>query len=199
LSERDEEGRRVIFVQTRKMNSKMYSPVDATRLLTYLVSVLLEEEETQIAGIVLIYDNASLTLKHLLSPLDAKEYMHFFNSCALTRQKGVYIMNLPPIANFFLELIKSLISEKLRKRLFVLKRSDDLKNYINPALLPKEYGGTRCEADMMQDFLELREKHLGKLLKFLEYKVDWSKVPREKIWPNQQNDTVGSFRKLEID
>lgn len=199
LSERDEEGRRIVFVQTKKFNPEDYSAIDSMRLFSYIMTVLLEEEETQIAGVVIVFDNDSATLKHFLAPLDTRDYMHFVKNCSTLRQKGNYIVNSPLIANFVLEIVRSVLSEKLKKRFFVLKSSIELRNYIKLSLLPKEFGGTKSEADMMQDFIKLRDQHQKKLSEFLGFKTDWSKVPVDKIWSNKDNETVGSFRKLEID
>lgn len=199
LSERDEEGRRVVLVQTRKWNPDVFSVYDATALICYITFILLEEEETQIAGITYVFDHKEITLRHAISPLDARDLMYFVKNCAACRQKGYYTVNLAPFANFIVELFRSFLSEKLKKRFFVLKTFEELKDHINPALLPMHYGGTRSEIDMKQDFLKLHDKHQENVRKFLELKIDWSKVPHDKIWSNSEESNVGSFRKLDID
>lgn len=198
LSERDDEGRRIIFLQTRKWNPEVFSVYDATRLLTFVVTVLLEEEETQIAGIIFVFDHAGVTMRHAMSPADLIAFMDFSKNCSACRQKGTIIMNLPSFANVLLELFKSVLSEKLKKRLFLLRHTEDLKDHINPKLLPKEYGGVKPEAEMMEDFRKLRIERQAMLDKLLNYKVDWNKVAYDKIWSNG-DENIGSFRKLEID
>lgn len=96
-----------------------------------------------------------------------------------------------------MEIFKSTLSLKLKKRLSLLKHSADLKNHIDQALLPQ--GGTRTEAEMMEAFSKLRAEKRENLLRLLEFKVDWSKVPHERIWSKEEDETVGSFRRLEID
>jgi hypothetical protein len=199
LSKRDSEGRRIILIQTGKMDPDLYTSYDATRLLCYVVTVLLEEEETQIAGIICVFDHSNVTLRHAMNPLDLKDFMDFAKKCTTCRQKGTYIMNLPSFANILMEIFKSTLSEKLKKRIFLLKGTDELKNYIDPSLLPKQYGGTESEEEMMKEFLNLRERKFVNLRKFLEAKIDWDKVSLDKIWSNEDEANVGSFRKLEID
>jgi CRAL/TRIO domain len=177
----------------------LYTTYDAVRLLCYVITVLVEEEETQISGIICLFDHANANLKHLMTPTDVRDFMHFVKNCSACRQKGTYVMNLPSFANFILEIFKSTLSAKLRKRFFLLKNKDDLKNHIDIELLPKSYGGKRTEEDMMEDFKKLRDDKRQNLLKFLEVKIDWSKVSPEKIFSKEEDETVGSFRKLEID
>ena len=76
------------------------------------------------------------------------------------------------------------------------KDMEDLKNFIDPQLLPKEYGGLLPEAEHMENFDEFFKTVRPNLDKIRSRIVDWSKVPdvQEKL-----KETVGSFRKLEID
>lgn len=199
LSGRDEEGRRIILVQTRKLDPDQFDSYDATRLLCYVVTVLLEEEETQIAGVIFVFDHADVSLRHAMSPSDLRDFMDFSKKCSGCRQKGTYIMNLPSFANVLMELFRSVLSEKLKNRLLLLKSNDELKNHIDPKLLPKEFGGVKTEAEMMEDFHKLRAEKRELLLKLIDVKIDWGKVPLDKIWSSEEEEPIGSFRKLEID
>jgi hypothetical protein len=50
LIERDNEGKKIILIQVRKFDTKIFNSCDAIRLLVLIVSTLMEEEETQITG-----------------------------------------------------------------------------------------------------------------------------------------------------
>lgn len=193
FSERDSEGRRIIMLHAARPSSEEYTVHDVIKLFLYVVMILLEEEETQISGILIIVNNDDLTLSKMMTPVDARDFMDFIKNCATTRQKGNFVMSLPPFANFMVELLKSVMSEKLRSRFHVLKWSD-LKNHINQSLLPKEFGGTKTEAEMVADFLKLRDSKKDLANQIINFKVDWARVPEEKFASN-----VGSFRKLDID
>lgn len=199
MSGRDAEGRKIILLRTEKCDMNLYSTYDALRLLCYVITVLMEEEETQIAGIVCIFDHAGANMKHLMTPTDVRDFMHFVKHCSACRQKGTYVMNLPSFANIILEIFKSTLSEKLKKRFFLVKSIDELKSFFDIDLLPKCYGGKLTDEEIMAEFQKLREEKRPNLLKFLEVKIDWSKVSPEKILSKDEDETVGSFRKLEID
>lgn len=198
LIERDSNGRRIVLVQP-KWNPGEFSIYDAIRLLCYVTTVLLEEEETQIAGMIFIFDYAKMTLGHLMTPIELIEFLDFVNKCTAARQKGNIIMNLPPYAQLFIKIGKSMMSDKLQKRLFVLKNQSELQNHVSLELLPREYGGVRPEAEMMEEFLKLRQKHHENVHKFYSFEVDWSKASAELLKLYSNDESVGSFRKLEID
>lgn len=198
LKGHDEEGRKIVLVQSKWDPSK-YSVSDSIRLFFYITNALLEEEETQIGGMVFIFDYAQLTLDRQMSPFELMEFLDFIKKCSTARQKGNFLLNLPKFAQILLEVGRSMLSEKLRQRLHVLKEANELKNYIDPVMLPIEYGGTVSEAEMMQEFLDFQQKHFNSLHNFYNFEVDWSKVPPEKIRFDADDDNVGSFRKLEID
>lgn len=194
-----DEGRRIILIQTNKWNPEIFSVYDTIRLYCFVISTLLEEEETQIAGIITIFDYQELTLQQMMSPKDLMEFIDFVKNCSTTRQKGSYIVNLPSIGNVLMEFTKSILSQKLRERLFIVKHTNDLKNFINPSLLPEKYGGDQKEKEMLESFLNLYDKHRENVHKSLEFEPDWSKVSHEKIWSKNEDEPIGSFRKLEID
>lgn len=195
LSGRDEEGRRIILVQSRKWNPDLYCFYDLVRLFLFVCGVLVEEEETQIAGIIFILDHANVSMKQMPPLVQIKDVIGFLNN-SVGRNQGVYNLNLPSFANFVLETSMAAMSMKLKKRMFVLKSLRELKKHINPALLPKEYGGTITEAEMMEDFKKLRDEKIEIMMTIQQMKIDWNKVPLEKKW---KAEPIGSFRKLELD
>lgn len=199
LAERDAEGQRIVFLQTRKMDPDLYTVYDSIHLLCFVGMVLLEEEETQIAGISVIIDHSEAKMKHFMSPVDMRDFMDFFINCNVSRQKEIYIINLPSIAHFLLEIFKMALKEKLRKRIFLPNDMKDLKNYVNPALIPKDHGGTGpSETEMMAKFRVLVKEKSELLKKIYETEILWDKVPSESI-QLKDDEIVGSFRKLEID
>lgn len=200
LSERDDDGKRIVLMQTRRLNPDHNSIHDAAKLFFFISAVLLEEEETQIAGFTYIFDHGNITLRHVMSPVDVRDFIDFVKKCATSRQKELYVMNLPSFANVMIELFKAAMTEKLRKRLFILKSPIELKKFVQPSLLPRELGGTRTEAEMMQDFMKLKEQKEARVIEILEKinNIQWDKISTEQFG-SEDDGIVGSFRKLEID
>lgn len=144
LIERDSEGRRIILIQTRKMDPKEFTSADAIHLLTHIARVILEEEETQISGIITIIDQSEITFGHLrlLSVSDAIDFVAVMKHGTIGRQKGMFLVSLPSFASFMLEIAKKATNEKLRQRIHVIDSMETIKGIIDPKLFPLELGGS---------------------------------------------------------
>lgn len=115
---------------------------------------------------------------------------------AVGRYKQLFLVNLPTFAVFLLDVARSTLSDKLKKRIVLPKSMDDMKNYIDLSLLPKEYGGALSEAEHMEIFNEYFKGVRPNLEKIRNDRdIEWHKAPDMK----RTNEAIGSFRKLEID
>lgn len=200
LSGRDKEGRKVILMRTKLMDTDLYSTNDIVRLLSYINLILLEEEETQIAGIIFILDQSEISLKHVLTPVEVRDFMDILKNSGSVRQKGNYIVNLPSFANLMVELAKMALSEKLKKRVFVIKKTENLVDHFDKNFLPKEYGGIKPAAQMITEFKDFRDQKRELFQEIMDSweAIPWRKVPEDKL-RNRDAEAVGSFRKLEVD
>lgn len=92
LLERDEEGRKIILCQVRKMDPTKYNSGDIIRLSALIVTTLLEDHETQISGFIGIMDYAETTMKHIgvFSITDVKDYVNCVKNATVGRFKAVY-------------------------------------------------------------------------------------------------------------
>jgi hypothetical protein len=177
LVERDEQGRRIILIQARLMDPKFFTSADAIRLLTWIARVILEEEETQISGIVTIVDFSEITFSHMriLSVSDAVDFVSVMKSGTVGRQKGMFLVSLPSFASFILEVAKKAANEKLRQRIHVIEDMESMKSIIDPSLFPLELGGTIPEVEMMESFKKLADER-EKALRSIEDGIDWDRV-----------------------
>lgn len=172
---------------------------DFIRLFLSILRILLEEEESQIAGFDFIFDCSGTSMKHFMNPLEALAVVDFGKRCSEVRTKTFYLKNLSPFGKISLDTVASFLSEKLRKRFCVVKDIYELHQHIDPSLLPKEHGGVLPEAEMMRTFEKLWIERKEKLEEFHDFEIDWGKVPNDKFQSKKQSENIDSFRKLEID
>ena len=199
LKHRDADGRKIFLEKVAKRDPEEFDEIEAIKTRTYAISLAMYEEETQIAGSCQIVDFSEISIKHLYSISIMLEIVQLMNACSFFRIPTFYLVNLPSFARVFFDAILSVAKEKLKKRIIFVKKSEDLKNFIDPDLLPKEYGGTKNFDEVVEDFSELYEKY-GKYIKTLHnVEINWSKVSEDEIWNNGEDDNIGSFRKLAID
>lgn len=144
-----------------------------------------------------IIDHGGITMKHtaLFSVTDIVDFADCMKN-AVGRYKQLYLVNLPTFAVFLLDVARSTLNDKLKARIVLPKNMDDVKNYIDISLLPKEFGGELPEAEHMEIFNEYFRSVRPRLEEIKSKQIDWSKVPAIK---SRTAEAVGSFRKLEID
>lgn len=85
------------------------------------------------------------------------------------------------------------------KYLFQFHRtSEDLTKYVDPAILPKEYGGTVPLKDMIDELKRKLLKHREDLLALDNMCIDLYALEKNDL-TQDIHSTAGSFRKLELD
>lgn len=198
LSKRDAEGRKIIYFQMCRMDPSIDNSDSLISTEYEMFTHLLEDEKNQISGFVLVVDYAGFTFKHMscLSLADIGILANCITNSATARLKCIYVLNLPSFARVLVDVFKMAISDKLKKRLIILKDMDELKSkYIDEKLLPKEFGGVIPEAEMIQEFKETMKQNQKKRQQILDTEFDPNMISRTK----KEESGTGSFRKLEID
>lgn len=198
LAGRDREGRRIILLQSGKLDVEAFTSADGSRAMHLIGQLILEEEETQISGLSIICDLVNLKLNQIGPPNLVHDSIHLLKHSWPARIKNIYFVNVPSIATFPVQLLKSFLSQKLRERVFVLKNYSELKTHIDGAILPKHMDGMMSENEIIDDFLKLKDKHLDNVKKILHFEIDRDHARVAKL-SNEERESIGSFRKLEID
>ncbi|XP_070501608.1 alpha-tocopherol transfer protein-like [Chironomus tepperi] len=196
MTKRNEYGQRILIIRHKLFDELKIDINDIIKIILLVSGALENEAETQICGLVLIMDYREISMRYMtiIDPNSYANFVKYFESAGI-RVKQVDIVGLPAIANTFLELLKSLLSQKLQNRMKICKNIEDMTNVKN---LTVEYGGTENVNECLKYFREkVKESEviMTKLNKSIE--IDEKKMrnyENEKIF-----DSVGSFRKLEID
>lgn len=175
LIDRDSEGKKIIFVQARNFNTEKFTSADAIRLLCLIVMTLMEEEETQIAGISTISDFTDVGYSYfkLFSIRDIKDFADCAKNASVGREKENFFVNLPSFAAVLFDIGRKALTAKLRQRLIKARTMDHLKTYIDSTLLPQEHGGLIAQSDMIQSFKRLHEEHEANINLINSCDIDW--------------------------
>ena len=195
LEKRDQNGCRVIMIQAKKLDTKKFKFCDILRIINLIIFTLLEEEETQIAGFVYIFDHKDVSMDYiaLFSLIDIRNYLKCIQNAMPCRQKQGIWVNLPSFAVKLTDLCKTLVSAKLRERAYFYKTKENNYGHIDPKILPKELGGQTPIKEMMESFKILCKLYSEKLKQTDGQHIDLDMVKNHDI------DVGGSFKKLEID
>ncbi|XP_062553465.1 clavesin-1-like [Armigeres subalbatus] len=204
LPERDEHGRKIVFSSAGKFDTSRFTAAHLIRVHSLVVEALLDEEESQIAGYVHVIDDSDLSMAFLgiWSFTDIKNLANCVQNSLPMRQKENHFVNLPSFANKLSDFILSVLSEKLKNRVFVHKSMEDLKTTVNPKLLPKEYGGTIPMAECVAQFKAFLKAKRDQLMALDDMQIEISK--NSAYWAESTDadiaaGVIGSFRKLEVD
>lgn len=140
----DPDGRLVLCLRPGKWRPSDYPFLDTIRAIYLTLEKLIQPEETQVNGLVILADYNGVGLAHAsqLGPFLAKKVVGILQDGFPIRIKAVNIINEPRIFKGIFAIIKPFLKEKMAQR-FILHGSDlnSLYQRIPSGILPEEYGG----------------------------------------------------------
>lgn len=121
LPEKDKLGRQVLLFQTGNFDPKIYTPADVMRLLELMFRVFYDDEEVQVAGIIGVFEDSGITLRHLTTWTfnDVRRAARFASKAMPIRSRGWHRVQFPPFGRAILELTRTLMGAKVRERIQV--------------------------------------------------------------------------------
>lgn len=142
----DEMGRSIIWLRMRFNKPKESGPQDMGRLVATVMLKALESVETQRNGVVLLNDMRGLSVKNV-SPSTAKFLMGEVLPALPIRVHRILIVRPPWFINrVIFPIMSTFLSKKLKNRIGLFPevdgRVDKLFEYLPPAAVPAEVGGT---------------------------------------------------------
>lgn len=198
LAERDSKGRQILFFNQPQIDPEIFTSDDVFHLFFTIATTLLLEEETQISGLSFVLNHKTVSMKYI-SLFSVEQFINltkFLKNSSPGRFKSLYLVNVPAIGMFLWNAAIMALTEKLKDRIKLVKSMEDLDEFVEKSLLPKEFGGEKfSEAEMMNQFMRKFDNRLTQLNRTNEFDIDMKKFAT----CDENQDTVGSFRKLEID
>ncbi|XP_059912083.1 alpha-tocopherol transfer protein-like isoform X1 [Gadus macrocephalus] len=147
----DPSGRYILCLQPGKWKPNDYPFVDNVRALYLTLEKLIQPEDTQVNGIVILADYTGVGMSQASNPgpFLAKKVVSILQDGFPIRIKAVNIINEPRIFKGIFAIIKPFLKEKMAER-YVLHGSDvrSLHRNIPPTVLPGQYGGSAAHLDM---------------------------------------------------
>ncbi|XP_063281674.1 alpha-tocopherol transfer protein-like [Pelobates fuscus] len=150
LPHTDHMGRRIVCIRPGQWSPRNYPMTENVRAIYLSLEKLVESEETQVNGIVILadYNNVGLSQASHFGPFMAKKVIGILQDGFPIRIKAVNVINEPRIFKGIFAVLKPFLKEKLVNRFF-LHGSDlnSLHKNIPNDILPDEYGGTVGKLD----------------------------------------------------
>jgi len=168
LPQRDASGRRVIFSRAASLDASKFTAADVMRAHLLTFEGLLMDEECQINGLTYIMDEQNTSWSHITiwTPSEVTKAFTCSEKSIPLRHRQVNFIGLPWALNLVFRFAKSLLSPKLRKRLFTWPDFEKVKEFVPSSILPNDYGGQGGSVEEMaeawhKELEERREKILG--------------------------------------
>ena len=167
MPQRDASGRRVVFSRAALLDASKFTAADVMRVHLLTFEGLLNDEECQINGLTYIMDEQNTNWSHITiwTPSEVTKAFTCSEKSIPIRHRQVNFIGLPWAMSLVFRFAKSLLSTKLRKRLFTWPDFDKVKEFVPSNILPTEYGG---EGGSVSEMVEVWIKELeGKREKIL--------------------------------
>ncbi|XP_002730376.1 alpha-tocopherol transfer protein-like [Saccoglossus kowalevskii] len=203
LPKRDNQGR---LVSIGKMSLWDPDRFDYDFLMAgYLLSMekMIQDEETQVNGIVVVGDYEGLKMKHVLKlgPTQAKKQMDCIMNAIPIRFKAAHYIRQPDIFETMFSIFRPFMSAKLIKRLhFHGQEYGTLHDYVPSSILPPEFGGQFMDFNCNEWY-----ENLMKCDAEFEY-MDQFGIPKASDvlggtaqGVDASGGIAGSFKKLSVD
>ncbi|PSN38176.1 hypothetical protein C0J52_14560 [Blattella germanica] len=155
LEDRDSGGRRVYIFRVEKCDAASVSIEDIFRTNVLALEHIVQEPETQIAGLTVIVDMNGFGFQHAKfvgfqfnRPEKELFFVVFLQETFPLRFKGFHVINQPFYFDAVFAVLKPFLKDKIRRRIYLHGRDlNSLHAFISPEILPAEYGGSKPSFD----------------------------------------------------
>ncbi|XP_045535899.1 uncharacterized protein LOC106711727 [Papilio machaon] len=199
----DEASPRVIIIRPGSYDPDKFTITDIISVADVIHKILLmEDDNTVIAGSRIIFDLNGVKLGHYLqmTPTTMKKMVTLAQDAIPVRLKGIHYLNTPPGFESIFNALKSLLNEKHRKRLFVHNKNyKEMYKYIPNDILPFEYNG---KSENIKDIIDYWKRKVQEYDEFfkedLQYGVDESERTGQAITVDNMFGANGSLIKMPV-
>lgn len=204
LPGRDPEGRKIVAVSNLgAVNPDNYDINEGLASFLVMMEKMLQDEETQVNGMVVLGDYEELTAKLILKQnmsFQRKQMDILVNAMPMRFKAGHYIRE-PEFFGTLFAMVKPLISAKMKSRLhFHGKDFGTLHNYLPSSLLPPQFGGSLMDFNQQDFYTELLKCDAE-----YDYMNQFG-IPKDcdilggvKQGADASGGIAGSFKKLSVD
>ncbi|XP_066292209.1 alpha-tocopherol transfer protein-like [Branchiostoma lanceolatum] len=178
LPGKDREGRKVIIFRPGRWNPGDWPIYDNVRAVILSLELLLEEDETQVSGLIFVQEESGVTMRHAyqVGLSYARTIAKIFQDAFPVRVRGVHLVNESFLVDAIFAIIRPFLKDKLKKRIQLHGSVyETLHELTGTWVLPTELGGDGGPlGEMAKDWTE-------KLIRFEDRMVEYNKFGMVKL------------------
>nr|XP_022900856.1 uncharacterized protein LOC111413941 [Onthophagus taurus] len=193
------EGYRVIYVSLPK-DPKHFDTTNQIKYEGMILDRLTMGEP--FSGVVVVADFINCT-SDILTKTEISvvmNFVHFYLQAIPQRLMHYHMINVTSFAKPIIAMVKSVMSEKLKKRFLFHDKPENVLDYLSKDFIPVQYGGTINIESVANEWLSYWKENN-------EWKTNLSKlkltgeIPKGKLHLDQNSGfgTDGTFRNMQVD
>ncbi|KAM3963786.1 alpha-tocopherol transfer protein-like [Aphomia sociella] len=194
-----DEGYRVTILRIRQGYPESSADITNVVRAILLVSDVRIHDETFIAGDVFIWEashiRASLAARVMAAANAVRRSIHLAQAAYPQRLKRIHVVGAPYVFASSLQLMRSCVNEKIRRRYYIHPHTSELLDHIPARVLPVEWGGEEESIDTLARKWRNRVEDMRDTLRNLSM----DNTTPGPLLDQDIYGTVGAFRKLDID
>ncbi|KAI8427671.1 hypothetical protein MSG28_002135 [Choristoneura fumiferana] len=201
---KDEDSSRICIIRMGAFNPSLYHLTDVLKISFMITEIMmLEDDNFNIAGEESIIDlkGVGINIISQWTPALAKKATSCYEKAFPVRVRSTYIINTPSGFEAPYAILKTFLSEKLKKRIKVYNKDyKAIYHTVPQSTLPVEYGGQDGSLQELIDYWKLKVESYRDW--FLAQEIAKS---NERLRPGAPKTTSalfgveGSFRALQVD
>ena len=188
LPKQTKDNQLIFILRIGHFDSTKYTLDDVTKYAFAVTDITNIQPIAQINGYIILLDFSDVRLQHVgqFTPDHAKRYVDCWEKMYPVILRQIHFYNYPNLFDPVLCLFKRFFYQKMNEKIILHpKRSDDSSNnslhkYIDPSLLPSEYGGQlgSIEGEMNKEFVQWTRENNDDMIKMDQYGVDLKQVSK---------------------
>ncbi|CAF1555188.1 unnamed protein product [Rotaria magnacalcarata] len=172
-----------------------YSLDDVTKYAFAVTDILNRQENVQTHGFIILLDLSDVKLHHIsqFTPDRTHRYVDCWEKMYPVKLNQIHFYNYPRIFDPILHLFRMFLSRKISEKIFLHPKTSGestnkaLHQYLDPSLLPAEYGGQLGPIeDVNKTFIQWVKQQNYYILQLDQYSVDPKQA--SKILKTMQNE-----------
>jgi hypothetical protein len=182
------DNEQIFLMRIGHFDTTKYILDDVTKYAFAVTDILNTLPAAQINGYIILLDFSDIKLQHVgqFTPDHAKRYVDCWEKMYPVQLRQIHYYNYPSLFDPVLHLFKRFYYRKLNDKIFLHPKTSDgsanksLHQYIDPSLLPSEYGGQlgSIEGEMNQAFVQWTREHNDCMIQLDQYGVDLKQISK---------------------
>ncbi|UJR37963.1 hypothetical protein I4U23_030647 [Adineta vaga] len=176
----------IVLLRLGQYDLTKYTFDDITRYTFAVVDILNSQPAAQLYGFIILLDFTNIRLQHIsqFTRDRIRRYIDCWERMYPIHLRQIHLYNYPTCFSALFYLFRMFYRRKFHEQIYFHSRSSDdsmrksLHMYIDPTLLPCEYGGQlgSIETDLNKAFVQWTQEHNDSMIQLEEYSVDLKHV-----------------------